>query len=94
MAVVRGVQTISIPFFTETWQPDSFYDKLAYNVKGGMHTLCLLGAWWATVCWVVCGAGEGAQALCFRCVIDVRGELTATVRKGPLGMCHYLQRWQ
>jgi hypothetical protein len=37
-------QTVSIPFFTETWQPDSFYDKLAYNLKGGMHTLCLLGA--------------------------------------------------
>ena len=36
-------QTVSIPFFTETWQPDSFYDKLAYNLKGGMHTLCLLG---------------------------------------------------
>jgi len=37
--------TISIPFFTESWRPDSFYDKLCYNAKGGMHTLCLLGAW-------------------------------------------------
>ena len=35
--------TISIPYFTETWRPDSFYDKIAYNAGGGMHTLCLLG---------------------------------------------------
>ncbi len=36
-------QTVSIPFFTDTWKPDSFYGKLAYNIRGGMHTLCLLG---------------------------------------------------
>lgn len=35
-------QTISIPFFREEWRPDSFYEKIAYNRKGGMHTLCLL----------------------------------------------------
>ena len=36
-------QTVSIPFFRENWTPDSFYDKIAYNLGGGMHTLCLLG---------------------------------------------------
>ena len=36
-------QTVSIPFFTPTWQPDSFYDKIAFNLSGGLHTLCLLG---------------------------------------------------
>ncbi|KAL0584859.1 hypothetical protein ABG067_005303 [Albugo candida] len=35
-------QTISIPFFTANWKPDSFYDKIKYNRNGGMHTLCLL----------------------------------------------------
>jgi diphthine synthase len=35
-------QTVSIPFFTEGWRPDSFYEKIRYNRKGGMHTLCLL----------------------------------------------------
>lgn len=35
-------QTVSIPFFTEDWRPDSFYEKIAYNAKGGMHTLALL----------------------------------------------------
>ncbi|EQC30504.1 diphthine synthase [Saprolegnia diclina VS20] len=35
-------QTVSIPFFTEGWRPDSFYDKVAFNRKGGLHTLCLL----------------------------------------------------
>lgn len=36
--------TISIPLFTDSWKPDSFYPKIAYNAGGGMHTLCLLGA--------------------------------------------------
>jgi diphthine synthase len=35
-------QTVSIPYFRDEWRPDSFYDKIAYNAKGGMHTLCLL----------------------------------------------------
>jgi hypothetical protein len=35
-------QTVSIPFFDGNWRPDSFYPKIAYNKKGGMHTLCLL----------------------------------------------------
>lgn len=36
-------QTISIPFFTDTWKPDSFYDKIRDNKSLGLHTLCLLG---------------------------------------------------
>jgi len=35
-------QTVSIPFFEENWRPYSFYEKIMYNRKGGMHTLCLL----------------------------------------------------
>ncbi|KAJ8658718.1 diphthine synthase [Lichtheimia ornata] len=35
-------QTISIVFFTDTWRPDSFYDRVAENKKYGLHTLCLL----------------------------------------------------
>jgi diphthine methyl ester synthase len=35
-------QTVSIPFFEENWRPTSFYPKIQYNRKGGMHTLCLL----------------------------------------------------
>ena len=37
-------RTVTVPFFTDSWRPDSFYDKIAYNLKGGMHTLVLLGA--------------------------------------------------
>ena len=29
-------------FFTETWRPDSFYDRIAANRRAGLHTLCLL----------------------------------------------------
>lgn len=35
-------ETVSIVFFTETWRPDSFYDKILQNRKLGLHTLCLL----------------------------------------------------
>eukprot|EP01130_Rhizamoeba_saxonica_P004185 TRINITY_DN1719_c0_g2_i1.p1 TRINITY_DN1719_c0_g2~~TRINITY_DN1719_c0_g2_i1.p1 ORF type:complete len:272 (-),score=62.84 TRINITY_DN1719_c0_g2_i1:132-947(-) len=35
-------QTVSIVFFTDTWKPDSFYDKIKKNRDIGLHTLCLL----------------------------------------------------
>jgi diphthamide biosynthesis methyltransferase len=34
--------TVSIPLFEGSWRPDSFYHRIGYNAKGGMHTLCLL----------------------------------------------------
>ena len=34
---------VSIVFFTESWRPDSFYDKMKRNKDLGMHTLCLVG---------------------------------------------------
>ena len=37
-------QTVSIPFFTASWRPDSFFDKILFNLSGELHTLCLLGA--------------------------------------------------
>ena len=35
-------ETVSIVFFTDSWRPDSFYDKIASNRRCGLHTLCLL----------------------------------------------------
>ncbi|KAI0684835.1 Diphthine synthase [Cytidiella melzeri] len=35
-------QTVSLVFFTDTWMPDSFYDRVKENVDLGMHTLLLL----------------------------------------------------
>lgn len=35
-------ETISIPFWTETWKPDSFYERIVANRSRGLHTLCLL----------------------------------------------------
>ena len=35
-------QTISLVFFTDTWKPDSFYDRIKENVDLGLHTLVLL----------------------------------------------------
>ncbi|CAJ0872943.1 13141_t:CDS:2, partial [Entrophospora sp. SA101] len=33
-------QTVSIPFFTESWHPDSFYERIKENRSLGLHTLC------------------------------------------------------
>jgi diphthine synthase len=35
-------QTVSIVFFTDTWKPDSFYNKIKQNRDIHLHTLCLL----------------------------------------------------
>uniref|UniRef100_A0A182Q3G7 diphthine methyl ester synthase n=1 Tax=Anopheles farauti TaxID=69004 RepID=A0A182Q3G7_9DIPT len=35
-------ETISIPYWDDSWKPDSFYDKIDANLKHGLHTLCLL----------------------------------------------------
>ncbi|KAL6423111.1 hypothetical protein ACFW04_010541 [Cataglyphis niger] len=35
-------ETISIPYWTDSWSPDSFYEKIAFNRQRGLHTLCLL----------------------------------------------------
>lgn len=36
-------ETVSIVFWTDTWKPESFFDKIKRNRQNGMHTLCLLG---------------------------------------------------
>lgn len=35
-------QTVSMVFFTDTWKPTSFYDRLKENQQIGLHTLVLL----------------------------------------------------
>ncbi|EMC96031.1 hypothetical protein BAUCODRAFT_109835 [Baudoinia panamericana UAMH 10762] len=35
-------QTVSMVFFTDTWKPSSFYDRIAENASLGFHTLVLL----------------------------------------------------
>jgi len=35
-------ETVSIPFWTDNWKPDSFYQKILKNRASGYHTLCLL----------------------------------------------------
>merc|ERR1711928_295151 len=33
-------ETVSIPFWTEAWKPDSFCEKIEGNLSRGLHTLC------------------------------------------------------
>ena len=42
LQVYRFGEIISIPFFTDSWKPYSFYDKIKFNREKGLHTLCLL----------------------------------------------------
>lgn len=42
LQLYRYGETVSIPFFTETWKPSSFYEKIQKNRGLGLHTLCLL----------------------------------------------------
>lgn len=35
-------EIISIPYWSDSWQPDSFYDKIKINREHNLHTLCLL----------------------------------------------------
>ncbi|KAI4468611.1 diphthine synthase [Holotrichia oblita] len=35
-------ETVSIPYWTDTWQPDSFFNKIVANYEHKLHTLCLL----------------------------------------------------
>ncbi|CAI0382740.1 unnamed protein product [Linum tenue] len=42
LQLYRYGETVSIPFFTDVWRPDSFYEKIQKNRELGLHTLCLL----------------------------------------------------
>lgn len=42
LQLYRFGETVSIPFWTDIWKPESFVDKIEQNLKVGLHTLCLL----------------------------------------------------
>jgi diphthine synthase len=42
LALYNYGQAVSVVFFSETWKPDSFYDKIKQNQSLGLHTLLLL----------------------------------------------------
>lgn len=42
LQLYRFGQVLSLCFWTETWRPDSYYDRLLTNRKTGVHTLLLL----------------------------------------------------
>jgi len=42
LQLYRFGETVSICFWTDGWEPDSYYDKILANKKANLHTLCLL----------------------------------------------------
>ncbi|TNM88134.1 diphthine methyl ester synthase [Takifugu flavidus] len=42
LQLYRFGETVSLVFWTDTWRPESFYDRICKNREAGQHTLCLL----------------------------------------------------
>ncbi len=42
MSLYRFGETVTVPFFTKTWRPYSFYEKILNNFQNDFHTLVLL----------------------------------------------------
>lgn len=42
LQLYRFGETVSIPYWSENWQPNSFYEKILSNRQRDLHTLCLL----------------------------------------------------
>jgi len=68
LQLYRYGETVSIPFFTETWRPDSFYEKIKRNRDLGLHTLCLLGEFFSLIL-------VSAFQYLLSCVVSVRASL-------------------
>merc|ERR1712032_184200 len=42
LSLYRFGETVSVPYFTNSWKPYSFLDKVIKNIKNDLHTLVLL----------------------------------------------------
>ncbi|CAD7954341.1 unnamed protein product [Amoebophrya sp. A120] len=42
LQLYRFGETVSLPFWQNSWRPESFYDKIIANRRMNLHTLCLL----------------------------------------------------
>jgi len=42
LSLYKFGETVSVPFWEDNWEPDSFYDRILSNRRNGLHTLCLL----------------------------------------------------
>ena len=67
-------QTVSLVFFTDTWKPDSFYDRIRENAELGLHTLVLLDI----------KVKEQSEENLARCVLSVRLSASLPGARHPL----------
>ncbi|XP_053771599.1 diphthine methyl ester synthase isoform X2 [Desmodus rotundus] len=88
LQLYRFGETVSIVFWTDTWKPESFFDKVKRNRQNGMHTLCLLASelrLWLTDRTEVTGApGDCEVALVSRSEGESQGSSLPARRSGPL----------
>lgn len=42
LQLYRFGETVSIPYWSKDWRPNSFYEKILSNRQRDLHTLCLL----------------------------------------------------
>lgn len=74
LQLYRYGETVSIPFFTETWRPDSFYEKIQKNRSLGLHTLCLLGEFFSS--WICL---DCLDSLSSKFLSNLRPEMRRTI---------------
>lgn len=83
-------QTVSLVFFTDTWKPDSFYDRVRENADLGMHTLILLDI----------KVKEQSEENLIRCIFPLRpvGRPLSAIAGGERstnrrGTCPFRRQW-
>ena len=82
LQVYRFGEIVSIPFFTETWRPYSFYDKIKPNLDRGLHTLAMLDIKVKEPTLESLARGNNTLALsCAQCVPHARGGLQINIHE-------------
>ncbi|XP_009424757.1 diphthine methyl ester synthase isoform X4 [Pan troglodytes] len=80
-------ETVSIVFWTDTWRPESFFDKVKKNRQNGMHTLCLLAVTEETLCVGLARVGADDQKIAAgtlrqMCTVDLGEPLHSLIITG------------
>ncbi|XP_036739729.1 diphthine methyl ester synthase isoform X2 [Manis pentadactyla] len=80
-------ETVSVVFWTDTWRPESFFDKVKKNRQNSMHTLCLLAVTEETLCVGLARVGAEDQKIAAgtlqqMCTVDLGGPLHSLIITG------------
>ncbi|XP_074044389.1 diphthine methyl ester synthase isoform X3 [Macrotis lagotis] len=82
-------EVASIVFWTRTWKPESFFDRVKTNRQNGLHTLCLLAITEETICVGLARVGSEEQKIAAgtlqqMCTVDLGSPLHSLIITGKL----------